>query len=321
MLKNSQPDDLLAIQACNLACLPENYQMKYYFYHILSWPQLMFVAEDEKGRIVGYVLSKMEEESSIVHGHITSLAVLRPYRKLGLAKRLMHCAHEAMKETFQAEYASLHVRKSNTAAKHLYINTLKYEVYDTEAKYYADSEDAYDMRCYFKKPSEDADGNKSKQLKGGVDKVRESGGKHNENKTNNGDDKEKHSNKAGPSTDRGSMIDAEATKDGSSTKERKFDKADLGIDDENKKGDQFKKSVAEDDSKAGSAADQRENRVESNKVGETAGSAETDEVIEAALAKGIEDVNLNKTDKNLEVVGNISQGSSNRHDNIAERSN
>ena len=32
--------------------------MKYYFYHVLSWPQLLFVAENE-GVIVGYVLAKM----------------------------------------------------------------------------------------------------------------------------------------------------------------------------------------------------------------------------------------------------------------------
>ena len=35
-----QPDDLLNVQHCNLLCLPENYQMKYYFYHGLSWPQV-----------------------------------------------------------------------------------------------------------------------------------------------------------------------------------------------------------------------------------------------------------------------------------------
>lgn len=111
----------------------------------------MFVAEDGNGKVVGYVLSKMEEEASVVHGHITSLAVLRPYRKMGLAHRLMHCAHAAMKDTFEAQYASLHVRKSNTAAKHLYIESLGYDIHDIEAKYYADAEDAYDMRCYFKK--------------------------------------------------------------------------------------------------------------------------------------------------------------------------
>jgi hypothetical protein len=46
----------LAIFACSL---PENYQLKYYFYHILSWPQLLHVAVDYDGSIVGYVLAKM----------------------------------------------------------------------------------------------------------------------------------------------------------------------------------------------------------------------------------------------------------------------
>ena len=54
-----QPEDLLNMQHCNLLCLPENYQMKYYFYHALSWPQLSYVAEDDGGKVVGYVLAKM----------------------------------------------------------------------------------------------------------------------------------------------------------------------------------------------------------------------------------------------------------------------
>jgi hypothetical protein len=29
------------------------------FYHITSWPSLSYVAEDDKGRIVGYILAKM----------------------------------------------------------------------------------------------------------------------------------------------------------------------------------------------------------------------------------------------------------------------
>ncbi|OAE19456.1 hypothetical protein AXG93_1040s1200 [Marchantia polymorpha subsp. ruderalis] len=154
-------DDLLAMQNCNLLCLPENYQMKYYLYHILSWPQLLYVAEDYNKKIVGYVLAKMEEkedpsethrnaagkeDSSECHGHITSLAVLRTHRKLGLATKLMNAAQRAMQEVFGAEYVSLHVRKSNRAAFHLYTETLGYRINDTEAKYYADSEDAYDMR-------------------------------------------------------------------------------------------------------------------------------------------------------------------------------
>lgn len=113
----------------------------------------MFVAEDlNKGKIVGYVLAKMEEENvDDVHGHITSLAVLRSYRKMGIAAMLMGTAHFAMKETFAARYSSLHVRKSNEAAKHLYTKKLGYDIHAIEAKYYADAEDAYDMRCTFSK--------------------------------------------------------------------------------------------------------------------------------------------------------------------------
>ena len=52
-IRCAKPEDLMNMQHCNLLCLPENYQMKYYFYHGLSWPQLSYVAEDEKGNIVG----------------------------------------------------------------------------------------------------------------------------------------------------------------------------------------------------------------------------------------------------------------------------
>jgi peptide alpha-N-acetyltransferase len=82
-------------------------------YHAMTWPQISFVAEDHKGRIVGYVLAKMwvvgfhglrllrltdpkcseepseEGNSEEIHGHVNSISVLRSYRRLGLAKKLM----------------------------------------------------------------------------------------------------------------------------------------------------------------------------------------------------------------------------------------
>ncbi|KAL2780495.1 N-alpha-acetyltransferase 11 [Daubentonia madagascariensis] len=146
-IRNARPDDLMNMQHCNLLCLPENYQMKYYFYHGLSWPQLSYIAEDEDGKIVGYVLAKMEEDpDDVPHGHITSLAVKRSHRRLGLAQKLMDQASRAMIENFSARYVSLHVRKSNRAALHLYSNTLNFQVSEVEPKYYADGEDAYAMK-------------------------------------------------------------------------------------------------------------------------------------------------------------------------------
>ncbi|TMS37715.1 hypothetical protein L596_004595 [Steinernema carpocapsae] len=146
-IRQATVEDLINTQHCNLLCLPENYQMKYYFYHALSWPQLTYVAEDHKGNIVGYVLAKMEEESDEEpHGHITSLAVKRNFRRLGIAAKLMDQTARAMIENFNARFVSLHVRVSNRAALNLYRNTLGFEISDTEDKYYADGEDAYAMK-------------------------------------------------------------------------------------------------------------------------------------------------------------------------------
>lgn len=130
-----------------------SYNLKYYLYHLLSWPQLIHVAENHKGQIVGYVLAKMEEDATPPHGHITSLAVLRTYRKCGIATQLMKQAHARMQEAFGSHYCSLHVRYTNRAAFHLYSETLGYKIADIEKGYYADGEDAYSMKCTFDIPA------------------------------------------------------------------------------------------------------------------------------------------------------------------------
>ncbi|KAF5333405.1 hypothetical protein D9611_002631 [Ephemerocybe angulata] len=136
----------------------------------MTWPGLSFVAEDQKGRIVGYILAKIDEEAKegeAPHGHVTSISVLRSYRRLGIAKKLMlqsraspsprtnptyfdtsDCilgTEEAMAAIYKASFVSLHVRKSNRAALSLYRDTLGFTVKDIEKGYYADGEDAYAM--------------------------------------------------------------------------------------------------------------------------------------------------------------------------------
>ncbi|KAH6641752.1 acyl-CoA N-acyltransferase [Chaetomium tenue] len=149
--------DIPLIQHANLENLPENYFLKYYLYHALSWPQLSYVAVDvsrppktpyDYPKIVGYVLAKMEEEPAdgVQHGHITSLSVMRTHRRLGIAEKLMRQSQQAMVETFGGHYVSLHVRVSNKAAIHLYRDTLGFKTEKTESKYYADGEDAFCMK-------------------------------------------------------------------------------------------------------------------------------------------------------------------------------
>lgn len=62
-----------------------------------------------------------------------------------------------MYETYGAVYVSLHVRVSNVAALALYRDTLGFKVGGTEAKYYADGEDAYSMRMDLDYLREEAD--------------------------------------------------------------------------------------------------------------------------------------------------------------------
>ena len=101
-----QAADIPHVQSTNITNLPENYYLKYYLYHALSWPQLSFVAVDvsrpkrtpyDPPKIVGYVLAKMEEEpeNGIQHGHITSLSVMRTHRRLGLAEKLMRQSRQS----------------------------------------------------------------------------------------------------------------------------------------------------------------------------------------------------------------------------------
>ncbi|KAG5420868.1 ARD1 [Candida metapsilosis] len=156
-IRQATIEDVQAMQNANLHNLPENYQLKYYMYHILSWPQASFVAttstmnsEDKEEKVVGYVLGKMEDdpeaEDKTPHGHITSLSVMRTYRRMGIAEKLMRQSLYAMCQSFDAKYVSLHVRKSNRAALHLYRDSLQFEVQSIEKSYYQDGEDAYAMK-------------------------------------------------------------------------------------------------------------------------------------------------------------------------------
>ncbi|KAG7195524.1 N-terminal acetyltransferase A complex catalytic subunit ard1 [Scheffersomyces spartinae] len=186
--------DIQAMQNANLHNLPENYQLKYYMYHILSWPQASYVAttydditpeadlyaeddgkaeaevpeivtkdvEDPKGdtsyidkgeKIVGYVLGKMDDDPDAqnrkAHGHITSLSVMRTYRRMGLAEKLMRQSLYAMCECYGAESVMLHVRKSNRAALNLYL-ALEFTTSSVEHSYYQDGEDANCMKLELK---------------------------------------------------------------------------------------------------------------------------------------------------------------------------
>lgn len=203
-LRLARKRDVAAIQRCNLATLPENYNSQFYVNHMRQWPDLCLVAEDTMGmednlgmepdqpfgasflggsskpepNVVAYVLGKVEERppkpqySSYAEefetsesmqqlacdqerfiGHVTSLAVLQPYRRKGLAAALMKQLHFHLEEAYGAGAVGLHVRKSNEAACRLYQN-YGYQIDLTIPGYYQDGEDAYFMKKPLEVPSQ-----------------------------------------------------------------------------------------------------------------------------------------------------------------------
>jgi len=148
-IRRAEVSDVEAMQDANLHNLPENYSIKYYLYHLQRWPGASFVATNEKGQVVGYVLGKMaddDDEDKTPHGHVTSLSVIRGMRRNGIAGELMKLSLIALYEEYSCEYVSLHVRASNRAALHLYRDTLQFQVLSVEKGYYQDGEDAYYMK-------------------------------------------------------------------------------------------------------------------------------------------------------------------------------
>ncbi|KAI3870091.1 hypothetical protein MKW92_043319 [Papaver armeniacum] len=130
--------DIPVIQVCFLLSFPAENPWDYYLYeeYIVFWPRLVYVAEDRgNGGIVGFVFAHMEGEGTESHGYIANLGVLPAHRKLGIAKKLMDVAHNALVQEYGTEYVSLHVRTSNQAGINLYTEKLGYN-YESVVNYY-----------------------------------------------------------------------------------------------------------------------------------------------------------------------------------------
>jgi len=144
--------DLNDVITINRKVLPENYPSWFFVEHLEQFPKAFIVAEIG-GRVVGYVMSRVEygwsnltKGKPVRKGHIVSIGVLPEARRLGIATVMMLRAMKAMKVYYGAAEVYLEVRVSNTPAISLY-EKLGYKVAGRIPKYYSDGEDAYLMAC------------------------------------------------------------------------------------------------------------------------------------------------------------------------------
>lgn len=79
--------------------LSEPYSIYVYRYFLYQWGDLCFLAMDDKDKMVGVVVSKLEPHlGGPLRGYIAMLAVQEEYRGQGIATKLVRMAIDAMIE-------------------------------------------------------------------------------------------------------------------------------------------------------------------------------------------------------------------------------
>jgi ribosomal-protein-alanine N-acetyltransferase len=151
-IRRCEREDIAAVIEINSETLPEHYS-DYFYYEILSeFPETFLVAE-LGGRVVGYMMCRIEYGFSHLRrlglarkGHIVSVAVREEHRGRGVGSMLMRsCQEEMVKKTATESY--LEVRVSNTEAIALY-QRLGYKVSGRLEAYYKDGEAALVMALH-----------------------------------------------------------------------------------------------------------------------------------------------------------------------------
>ena len=149
LIRRCTLEDLEAVIEVNEKELPEDYP--YFFYKSIldNYPESFLVACNDIGKVIGYIMWRVERTPAIHSlklinkGHLVSIAVLKSYRRLGIASTLIANSMKYLKKYKIHEFV-LEVRVSNYTAINLY-RKFHYTTDSIKEKYYRDGENAYFM--------------------------------------------------------------------------------------------------------------------------------------------------------------------------------
>ncbi len=141
--------DIIPVMEINLRTLPEHYS-DYFYESLLEELPEAFVVAEISGKIVGYIMCKMEHGFSnfkklgfVKKGHVVSIAVMNEHRSKGFGSALVNESITGVKIR-QCSELYLEVRCSNNDAVRLY-EKLGFSITQRLKAYYRDGEDAYVM--------------------------------------------------------------------------------------------------------------------------------------------------------------------------------
>jgi len=153
ILRRCDLSDIIPVMEINLRTLPEHYS-DYFYESLLEELPEAFVVAEISGKIVGYIMCKMEHGFSnfkklgfVKKGHVVSIAVINEHRGKGFGSALVNESIEGVKIR-QCSELYLEVRCSNNDAVRLY-EKLGFSIIQRLKAYYRDGEDAYVMAIDF----------------------------------------------------------------------------------------------------------------------------------------------------------------------------
>ena len=153
ILRRCELSDIIPVMEINLRTLPEHYS-DYFYESLLEELPEAFVVAEISGKMVGYIMCKMEHGFSnfkklgfVKKGHVVSIAVMNEHRSKGFGSALVNECIKGVKIRQCAELY-LEVRCSNNDAVKLY-EKLGFSIIQRLKAYYRDGEDAYVMAIDF----------------------------------------------------------------------------------------------------------------------------------------------------------------------------
>ena len=121
-------DDLFRFSSTNLDHLTETYNMPFYLQYLGRWPDMCLAQENPSGKVMSYILGKVEGRRKDWHGHVSAVTVAPEFRRLGLARTCMVELERVSDVNSRGYFVDLFVRVGNVAAIKMY-SKLGYSVF------------------------------------------------------------------------------------------------------------------------------------------------------------------------------------------------